>query len=356
MREVQLELLNQKETSKSKVGRQCFLLPVEFFKTDKTQYIFDADHVVFLDVNEIVYKIVSILNKTPKNIDQLLELLPEYPAADVRQALQEITEIQKQDYLKQHGFQRANPHTVQIIEEYLTHKLKGFYLNITSQCNLSCDYCIFGGAYANQAHLQNQQMTWEIAQKAIDFFLSRASEDETLRIDFFGGEPLIAFPLMKRIVGTLKERLKPRQQEMKIYISSNGTLMNEAIADFLIENQINLQISIDGEKETHDSKRKFKTTREGSFDTILNNMKYIFDRDAEYFKTKVKLKAVITYETLDADGTEFFQNPLIEILNNNKHFTMLDKTPHYDIAKDQDFFAKIHNIGEHLLKSRMRLQ
>lgn len=333
----------------SNFSRQS-LLPAEFFRTPGKHYVFDVNHVCFLEVNEVVYKIISLLTQAPKDYHELVEILDGHSPQDIREGLDEIAQIQDQGYLKLYNFKRELPAMLSNENiEILNNKLRSLYLNITSKCNLSCSYCIFGGQYEQHGELQQQEMTWEIAQNAIDFFLKRARKNEPLRVDFFGGEPLLAFPLIQRVVAVLKEKILQRNQELVISISSNGTVMNDKIAGFLIENDVHFQISLDGDKRLQDAKRKFKGCNGGSFDTILKNLRLLFDHSPEYYKTKLRLKAVISTDSLDYDGMDFLNVPLIKKIVELKRFSVLNQTPHYDIEKDRDFFARMHKLGEALL-------
>lgn len=336
----------------SDTSRQWDLLPAVFFKTEQAHYIFDVNQVNFLEVNEIVFKIVSLLKQKSRDLQDLADHLPGYSLAEIQDALNDIEEIKKQGFLQPHEFQRANPHTLPIIKKHLTSNLQGLYLNITSKCNLACSYCVFGGAYNNVNSLEQREMSWEVAQKAIEFFLSQSRKDGTLRVDFFGGEPILSFPLIERIVNTLKERLKPRNQDLVISICSNGTIMNEKIADFLINHQVFFQISMDGEKEIHNAKRKFKNSDIGSFDAVINTLQFIYDRNPGYFTDRVRLKGVLTTDSLDSDGFDFLNIPLVKILNDVKHFSIVNQTPHYNVQKDQDFFSRIHILGKILLQRK----
>jgi uncharacterized protein len=335
----------------SKFNRQS-RLPVEFFRTPGGYYIFDVNHVSFLEVNEVVFNIISILTQAPKDYNELVKALPGYSAQDIRDALTEIEEIQSQDYLKRTEFRRHLRHELPEIKETLNGKLVNLYFNITTKCNLSCSYCIFDGNYEHHTGLKHREMSWETIQKAIDFFLPRARKKGHLRVDFFGGEPFMAFPLIKRTIDALKEKTVPRNQDLKISISSNGTIMNDKIVDFLIENDVYFQISLDGDKEIQDSMRKFRGSDKGSFDTILKSLQLIYDRNPDYYKKRLSLKAVLSTEFLDRDETDFFNLPLIKTVFDLKEFSILNKRPHFDLEKDGDFFERIHILGKELLKKK----
>jgi uncharacterized protein len=346
-------LASREDVSSIHSHQQSLLLPVELFEIPDSYYVFDANHVIFLEINDVVFKIISTLSHETKNFNELVEDLPEHSSQEIRKALDEIEGIQKnQGFLKMHDFKRDKPYTISDIKKNLTSNLNGLYLNITSKCNLSCFYCIFGGDYTDQYALQQKEMTWDTAQKAIEFFFSRARKEGRLRVDFFGGEPLLSFPLMERIVKSIKERIFHRNQELIISVSSNGTVMNDKILDFLIKHDVLFQVSIDGEKEIQDAKRKFKRNNIGSFDTILQNLQLIFDRNPDYYYNRVSLKAVLTTESLEAGDKGFLKIPLIATLNNKKRFSMLNQRPHFDLKKDTDFFSRIHKLAEILLKKQ----
>ncbi|MCP4215200.1 MAG: hypothetical protein GY765_11110 [bacterium] len=150
----------------------------------------------------------------------------------------------------------------------------------------------------------------------------------------------------------LKERMKGRDQELGFYICSNGTVMNDDIRDFLLENNFNLQISIDGDQQTHDSKRKFKSTGTGSFGKIVENLQTLYDRDPAYFETQVKMKSVVTTDSLDSDGRNFFKHPLIKILNEKGRITLINQAPQHNVEKDGDFFERMRRLSEILLQKK----
>lgn len=333
-------------------NQQDFPLPVELFQVDDEYYVFDLNKVIFLQVDNVSVDVLSLLKKNIYNINDIVQLLPGHSARDIKDALSDIKAFQGEGYFKPMDFQRQNRFTQAEIKDKLNSKLNGMFLNITSKCNLSCSYCILSGKYAHHTGLNQQDMTWDIARKAIDFFLSRASREGCFRIDFFGGEPLLAFPMIKRIVRDLKDKFLQRNQELMITITSNGTIMNEEIVDFLCENNVLLQFSIDGSKKLHDSNRKFRGSDVGSFDTILKNLQLIADRSSEYFFNKLRVKAVITTESIEISDEEFFNIPLISSLIEKKRFTMINKIPHYDLKKDQDYFLRIHKIAEILLQKK----
>ena len=278
--------------------------------------------------------------------------LSRFSADEIETGLKQVTEYQELGYFRPMVFQRKNPYNMEKIKEILDSQLKGMFLNVTSRCNLACSYCILSGDYDNHSALKQEEMSWDTAKKAIDFYTSRANTEGIFRIDFFGGEPLLAFPLIEKATTYLNHIFKERNQEVMYSITSNGTIMNDRIIDFLIENNVLFQASIDGEKELHDHNRKYKNSDRGSFDTILKSLQAIHDRDQDYFNNRIRLKSVLTTEALDNSSENFFKIPIIRKLNERNRYTVVNQTPHYNLKKDEDFFERIHKLGDRLLQKR----
>jgi len=340
------------KSENAKFSRQGQALPVELFQADDEYYVFDVNKVVFFEVSKIIFEVLSTLKSNIIDINNIFSLLPGYSFREIEDALSEIESFRSEGYFKPMEFQRLNPYILSDIKDNLSNKLKGIFFYINTKCNLSCSYCILSGDYQNHTGLKQEEMTWDTAQKAIDFFLSRARRDGCFRIDFIGGEPLLSFPLIKRIVSNIKEKLLQRNQKIMISITSNGTIINEEIVDFLIENDVLLQFSIDGTKKIHDAYRKFRGSNVGSFETILKNLQFISTRNSDYFSNNLRLKAVITTESLDISDMDFFNIPLINTLIEKIRFTMVNKYPHYNLEKDQDYFMRIQKLAEILLQKK----
>jgi len=340
------------ETKNFNINRQGLPLPVELFQVEGEYYVFDVNKVIFLEVTKIIFDVLSVLKKDVNGFNDIVASLPEYSAREIQNALGEIEEFQGEGYFKPINFQRYNPYTLSEMKDSLSNKLEGVLINITSKCNLACKYCLLSGDYLSHSSLKQQNMSWDVARKAIDFFSSRARKDDCFRVDFFGGEPLLAFPMIKRVVKYLDDKFSQRNQEWMIAITSNGTIMTEEIVDFLSKNDALLQFSIDGSKEMHNRNRKFRKSDRGSFDTVIKNLQLISDRDHDFFLNNLRLKAVITTESIEIEDKDFFNIPVIKALIEKRRFTMVNKIPHYDLEKDQDYFKRIDRLAELLLQKK----
>jgi radical SAM additional 4Fe4S-binding domain len=137
-------------------------------------------------------------------------------------------------------------------------------LAITQQCNLACDYCYI--------QKKNAVMSLSTAEKAIDFIFKHAKESNRISINFFGGEPLLEFDLIKKITNMIHSHQLFNEDLVTICVGTNGTILSEDIVDFLIRKNIQLFFSCDGPQNVHDTFRRFSDGR-GSSAIVEKNIK-----------------------------------------------------------------------------------
>jgi uncharacterized protein len=156
------------------------------------------------------------------------------------------------------------------VEDYIDNYLNTMLLQITQRCNLSCAYCPYAGnGKFDRAHSE-LSMNWDTAQKAIDFFLAKSTKSATITLGFYGGEPLLEYKLITKIVSYLN---KYACKNNIIYqITTNGTIMNDDIIELFMKNEFNITISIDGPERLHNKNRRFSDTGEGTFSIIYANL------------------------------------------------------------------------------------
>jgi uncharacterized protein len=141
-------------------------------------------------------------------------------------------------------------------------------MNLTNQCNLSCQYCYeFGADKLATPEGKPKFMDLETAKAAVDFLLAESGDRRSIHITFFGGETLMNFPLLKQVVAFAKERAAQQGRHIDFSLTTNATLLTPAIIEFLSENHIGVTVSMDGPKELHDHLRVFANGR-GSYDII----------------------------------------------------------------------------------------
>ena len=134
-------------------------------------------------------------------------------------------------------------------------------------------------------------MSFDIAKRAIDFYLERSKKTNELCLSFYGGEPLLEFELIKKCVRYIMD--KRGEKVVRFPITTNGTLLTDEVIRFLVQYDVDLMISLDGDKESHDANRLFKTGK-GSFDVILSNLRKLKEYNPIYYAEKVSFNCVIS--------------------------------------------------------------
>ncbi len=155
--------------------------------------------------------------------------------------------------------------------------VKALCLHIAHDCNLRCSYCFAGtGEYMGHRSL----MSLEVGKKAIDFLIENSGNRRNLEVDFFGGEPLMNFDVVKGIVEYAREKEKESNKNFRFTITTNGILLDEEKRAYINENMHNVVLSLDGRKEINDEVRK-RIDGKGSYDRILPLIKNMVDERGE---------------------------------------------------------------------------
>ncbi len=184
-------------------------------------------------------------------------------------------------------------------------------LEVNQICNLECTYC-----YLREK--TNQKMKEDIAYKGLEIaFLNAAKhKDKRLWVDFVGGEALISFAFLQKLVEYIEEQATKRKITVSYSITTNGTIMNDEILKWLINNSVHLKLSIDGFRETHDRNRKTKFGI-GSYRNIMGNLNY-FREYEERSKQFIQVAHVVTQNNY----WEAFKS--VKHLVEDLHFSIVD--------------------------------
>ena len=159
--------------------------------------------------------------------------------------------------------------------------VKALCLNVAHTCNLSCEYC-----FASQGKYNGSRaiMSYEVGKRAIDYLLENSGHHRNLDVDFFGGEPLMAWKVVKQIVTYARSKEKEYKKTFRFTFTTNGMLLNDEVTDFLNKEMYNVVLSLDGRKEVHDHLRK-TVTGKGSYDYIVPKFQEFVEKrgDQEYY-------------------------------------------------------------------------
>jgi uncharacterized protein len=169
----------------------------------------------------------------------------------------------------------------QYAENSILAPIKAMCLHVAHDCNLRCGYCFAStGDFGETRGL----MSFETGKKAIDFLIEKSEDRVELEVDFFGGEPLMNFDVVKQIVEYARQKEKEFGKKFKFTITTNGILLDDEKIDYINREMYNVVLSIDGRKEVNDNIRK-RIDGTGSYNTILPKFKKLVEgrKDKDYY-------------------------------------------------------------------------
>ncbi len=170
--------------------------------------------------------------------------------------------------------------------------VKALCLHVAHDCNLSCRYCFAGeGEY----HGDRALMSYEVGCAALDFLIARSGARRNLEVDFFGGEPLLDWEVVKQLVAYGRRQEAAHDKRFRFTLTTNGVLLSDEITEFLNREMDNVVLSIDGRKEVHDAMRPFRGGQ-GSYDVVVPKCQRFAERrgEKEYY-----VRGTYTHRNLD---------------------------------------------------------
>ncbi|AET70943.1 six-Cys-in-45 modification radical SAM protein [Desulfosporosinus orientis DSM 765] len=179
--------------------------------------------------------------------------------------------------------------------------VKAICLHVAHDCNLRCEYCFAGtGAFGGSRTM----MDLETGKKGIDFVLELSGHRDHCEVDFFGGEPLLNFGMIKSLVDYGRKAAAVRGKTIKFTLTTNGVLLNKEIQEFLEQEEISVVLSLDGRPEVHDRMRPYAGGR-GSYDKVAPLIKEFVKKRPESspyaLGTYYYVRGTYTHFNLDFD-------------------------------------------------------
>ena len=212
-------------------------------------------------VDDCVYDVLSCMNEG-KNAEEAAEALSsKYAEQDITEAREEIQELTDngmlftKDIYENAIDQFSNRPTV----------VKALCLHIAHDCNLACRYCF---AEEGEYHGRRALMSYEVGKKALDFLVANSGNREHLEVDFFGGEPLLNWKVVKQLVEYGRSLEEANHKKFRFTLTTNGVLLNDEIMEFCNREMSNVVLSLDGRREINDKMRPFRNGS-GSYDMIV---------------------------------------------------------------------------------------
>lgn len=170
--------------------------------------------------------------------------------------------------------------------------VKALCLHIAHDCNLACKYCF---AEEGEYHGRRALMSIEVGKKAIDFLIANSGNRRNLEVDFFGGEPLMNWEVVKEIVRYGRSKEEEYNKNFRFTLTTNGVLLNDEVMEFVNKEMSNVVLSLDGRKEVNDEMRPFRNGK-GSYDLIVPKFQKLADSRNQ---TNYYVRGTFTHNNLD---------------------------------------------------------
>ena len=215
-------------------------------------------------VDDIAYDIISLFCDNSK-CDVIDKIKAKYSNIDIA----EITECYEQiEKLKEDGKLFTNDTfegMANTLKEKTAGVIKALCIHIAHTCNLNCEYCF---ASQGKYHGDRAVMDFEVGKRALDFLVENSGSRRNLEVDFFGGEPLMNFEVVKQMVAYARSIEKEKGKNFRFTLTTNGLLIDDEVIEFANKEMSNVVLSLDGRKEIHD---RFRVDYKGngSFDKIV---------------------------------------------------------------------------------------
>ena len=209
---------------------------VHQYKNNGYNIVLDVNSGSVHVVDDMVYDIIEQYEN--HSLDEIIELLEnKYPESDVREAYNEIEQLKEDGQL----------FTEDIYEPYIDSfkdrptVVKALCLHIAHDCNLACRYCF---AEEGEYHGRRALMSFETGKKALDFLIANSGNRRNLEVDFFGGEPLMNWQVVKDLVAYGREQEKIHNKNFRFTLTTNGVLLNDEIMEFANKEMGNVVLSL----------------------------------------------------------------------------------------------------------------
>ena len=226
-------------------------------------------------VDEVAYDIIAMYKNAEKEeiVSAMLEKYGEredvtredlLACLDDVAALEEAGKLFSEDQYEKLAFDYKNNSNV----------VKALCLHIAHTCNLNCSYC-----FASQGKYQGERalMSFEVGKQAFDFLIANSGTRRNLEVDFFGGEPLMNWDVVKQLVAYARSIEKEHNKNFRFTLTTNGMLIDDEIIDFLNKEMSNVVLSLDGRRDVHDHFRK-DYAGNGSYDKIVPKFQRLVEK------------------------------------------------------------------------------
>lgn len=239
---------------------------IHVFEIDDIFCAIDTNSGLVHVIDEIIFDL--LIDESFKSNDKVKDISLKYGQDVMDEAISEIKYLidNKMLYTEE-----------TIVENKIKPAVKAMCLNMAHDCNLKCEYC-----FASQGNFKGERslMSFEVGKKSFDYLVKSSGKRVNLEVDFFGGEPLMNFETIKKLVDYGRSLEEKNNKRFRFTITTNGVLLDDEKIDYINENMDNVVLSIDGRKSVNDRMRKTVNDK-GSYDIIVKNFKNLVDKRGE---------------------------------------------------------------------------
>lgn len=289
-------------------------------------------------VDDVAYDIADLYPEM--NADELAEKFADkYSREQIDEAVEELKE------LKDAGMLYTEDEYEGVLEQVKNRApvVKALCLHVAHDCNLKCRYCF---AEEGEYHGKRSLMSAEVGKKAIDFIIANSGKRRNLEVDFFGGEPLMNFDVVKEIVEYGREQEKLHDKNFRFTITTNGILLDDEKQKYINENMHNVVLSLDGRKEINDYMRP-RAGGQGSYDIIVPKFQKLAESRNQ---TDYYLRGTFTHNNLDFSKDVFHIADDLGFKQVSVEPVVAEATESYAITEDDldTIFEEYEKLAEQL--------
>ena len=260
---------------------------VHVFNLKDEYFVLDVGSGVLHQIDKLAAEVIKAIQLNKANAEIVNELT-EFSENDVLEVINEVKSLRESKLLfTQDALTEYNPELSETV-------VKALCLHIAHDCNMRCKYCF---AETGEDKVGKREfMSFEVGKNAVDLLVSKSLGRTNLEIDFFGGEPLMSFKVIKQIFKYAQEQAKLFNKNIRYTITTNGILLNDEVIEFVNENSIQLIMSHDGRKAVHDKMRPL-TGGQSSYDLVTKKFKNAIDKGVKDYHARG------TFTTYNTDFT-----------------------------------------------------
>ncbi len=284
-------------------------------------------------VDDIAYDIISMYENNDRNavVNAMCEKYPNASEAEINHCYDQVTSLKDNGKLFVPDTFESEAGT---LKAKTSGVVKALCLHIAHTCNLNCAYC-----FASQGKYNGDRavMSFEVGKQALDFLIANSGKRRNLEVDFFGGEPLMNFDVVKQLVAYARSIEKEHNKNFRFTLTTNGMLINDDVIEFANKEMSNVVLSLDGRKEVHDRYR-VDYAGKGSWERIVPKFQKLVEarKGKNYY-----MRGTFTHENpdflediktmLDLGFTELSMEPVVCAPGDPSELTPDDM----EIVKDQ---------------------